>query len=186
MLKAVQAPALIALILCVVGGISADEVRSITSEPTVRAGVILYLVVLLLLGLLTLAAKITMDKVQRGERQLLWAVELSLPLFALRMFHSLMVCFSGLAAFEDGGTTATTLELFLATLEEMAIVLVFLWAGLRNPTVPTVDGDDTPQSEVEKFGHRLGRGDFAPSRAGIASLIVAIFGALFRRRQAEE
>ncbi|KAH8678430.1 hypothetical protein BX600DRAFT_452053 [Xylariales sp. PMI_506] len=131
-----------------------------------------------------------MDKLKRGETRLLLALGISLPFFAVRMIYTMLVCFSQLEAFDEGSVESTTLQLMLASVQEMVIVFVFLYAGLKNPSIPKKEGDgdcdEAPQTEMEGLRYRFERGDFAPNRAGILTLAVAVSKTLFRKGRGEE
>lgn len=178
--KIVSIPALIALILCIVGATSADTPADIPNQDTVKAGVIVYLVVLILLVFLTIGAAITRSMTGRcSESILLLAVAASLPFLLLRLIHSLLLIFS--ETFQDSAAKSSTssilTELFMAKIEEMVIVLIFLCAGLKQRVIP--EGDNGTQSNGNKLAYRASRGDFNGGKLGIASLAIAIVSAWF-------
>jgi hypothetical protein len=181
--KMVQIPALIALILCVVGATSANTPADVTSQDTVKAGVIVYLVVLVLLIVLTVGAAITRSVTsQPCEGTLLLAVAASLPFLLLRIIHSLLLIFdqSLRVSAAEASTSSVLMELFMAKIEEMIVVLIFLCAGLKQPAVP---GDDGTQTNREKLMYRVSRGDFGGGKLGIASLAIAAGSALVSNKR---
>lgn len=65
----------------------------------------------------------------------------------------------------------------MATLEEMAVVVIYIAAGLKLPTVPVgVDG-----SRTSNMTYRLGRGDFGTGKLGLLSLAAAGIQAVARK-----
>lgn len=178
--KIVQIPAVVALILCVVGATSADTAADIMSQDTVKDGVIVYLVVLILLTLLTIGAYITRHKTaRRGESKLLLIITLSLPFLFIRIINSLLLIFN--KRFQDsaaeGSTSSVLIELFMARIEEMIVVFLFLYAGLTHEAVP--EKEHGKRTNKEKLAHRAARGDFGNGRLGVISLAVAAASASF-------
>jgi surface polysaccharide O-acyltransferase-like enzyme len=162
----IQVPAAAALVLCIIGATNADTPAEISTQPLFRAGLVLFLVVFIALLVLTIGAALGQRRTQRGEKTLLSAVAISLPLIMVRIIYSLVVSFSGNEKF----ASSTTAGLFMSTIEEMVVVLVYLWAGLLTSSVPDVDTKTGP----EKLVHRAGRGDFNGGRLGLVSLGAAI------------
>ncbi|EHK50887.1 uncharacterized protein TrAtP1_009260 [Trichoderma atroviride] len=180
--KIVQIPAVVALILCIVGATSADTAADIMTQDTVKDGVIVYLVVLILLILLTIGAYITRHVTERrGERTMLLIITLSLPFLLVRIINSLLLIFD--KHFQDstaeGSTSSVLTELFMARIEEMIVVLFYLYAGLTHKAVP--EGDHGKRTNKEKIAHRAARGDFGDGRLGVISLAIATAGASFKR-----
>lgn len=185
--KIVQLPTVVALILCIIGAASATTPADITNQDSVKAAVIVYLIVFILLAFLTMGAGITscMSN-RRGESTLLHVVAASLPLLLLRIIHSLLLVFS--KQFQDSAAKASTLsiltELFMAKVEEMIVVLLFLYGGLTQRAVP--EKENGALGNGEKLAYRAARGDFSGGTLGVASLAIAAAGALFSRKGHEE
>lgn len=131
----IQVPALVALILCIVGATSADNPTEIISETMVHVGIILFAVVLAALMLLTGLAFIGKKKTGRGEMGLILAVSFALPFLTVRTIYSLLAAFSNDSRFEPG-TGSVTIRLLMETLEEMVVVLIYMIAGIRAPQIP--------------------------------------------------
>ncbi|KAH7140273.1 hypothetical protein B0J13DRAFT_596561 [Dactylonectria estremocensis] len=169
--RVVQLPAAIALILCIVGGVSADNPTEIRDQDTVKAGVILYLIVLFLLFLLVVGAAVARRKTERGEHRLLCAVAISLPVLLIRVIYSLLAVFSKQPVFAamSGSTSSVMTELFMGRIEEMVVVLVYLWVGITQEIVPSHD-DGVQRSKGGKFLYRAERGDFGTGKLGVVSL----------------
>jgi uncharacterized membrane protein len=185
--KIVQLPTVVALILCIIGATSANTAAEIVNQDTVKAAVILYLIVLIFLALLTMAAGITTCMTnRRGESTMLHVVALSLPLLLLRLIHSLLLVFS--KKFQDSAANASTssvlAELFMAKIEEMVVVLLFLYAGLTHQAVP--ESENGTRSNGEKLAYRAARGDFSGGKLGVVSLVIASASALFGRERHEQ
>lgn len=168
--RIVQVPAAIALILCIVGGVSANSPAEIGDQDTLKAGIVLYLVVFILLVLLITGAAVGRRKTARGERRLLWAVAISLPILFIRIIYSLLAVVSNKAVFSvmSGSTSAIMTELFMGRIEEMIVVLIYLWAGVTQDAVPD-HGDGVQRSKGEKLLYRAERGDFGTGKLGVAS-----------------
>ncbi|KAL6885800.1 hypothetical protein GGI43DRAFT_431968 [Trichoderma evansii] len=180
--RIVQLPAVVALILCIVGATSANTASDIVNQDTVKAGVIVYLVVLVLLTLLTIGANITRCIAKRrSESTMLFVVTLSLPFLLIRIINSLLLIFN--KQFQDstaeGSTSSVLIELFMARIEEMIVVLLYLYAGLTHKAVP--ERDHGNRTNEEKLAHRAARGDFGGGKLGVISLAVAAASASFNR-----
>lgn len=180
--RLLQIPAAVALILCIVGATSADTAADITTQDTVKVGVVIYLVVLILLILLTIGAYITRRVTKRhGESTMLLVITLSLPFLLIRIIHSLLLIFNkhfqNSAA--EGSTSSVLTELFMARVEEMIVVLLYLCAGLTQKAVP--EGEHGKRTNQEKLAHRAARGDFGNGRLGLISLAIATASAGFKK-----
>jgi hypothetical protein len=164
----------IALILCIVGATSASSPTQIESETTVHAGIILYAVVLVMLALLGAIAVGCRRKVPDQERILIKAIVLALPFILIHIIYSLCAAFSDNSAF-DPTTGSPTTSLLMSVLEEMAVVVIYIYAGLRIRSTPLPD--DT--SAARQLGYRTGRGDFGTGKLGLLSLglgVISVFG----------
>lgn len=166
-LKAVQTPAAIALVLCIVGATSANNPAVIDSETTVHIGIILFAVVFVALVLLDGGALLARRMTGRGEDALVFSVAVALPFLAVRVLFSILAAFSHDRQFNPA-TGSETVALFMEVQEEMVVVLIYICAGLKLKTVP--EGD---RSAGENIGYRFGRGDFGGGKLGILSLGVA-------------
>jgi hypothetical protein len=148
-----------------------DDPSEIDDQGTVKAGTILYLIVFVLISLLVIGAMIGMRTTERGEGRLLGAVATSLPFLLIRIIYSLVAIFGNNENFSaaNGSTQAALINLFMVRIEEMVVVGIYLWGGLRQQPVPRND-DGTKRSKVERMRYRAGRGDFGLGKLGIASL----------------
>jgi len=175
--KIVNVPATIALVLCIVGATSASSPTQIASESTVKIGVVLYAVVLVLLAILTVGTCLAKRKTGEGEGLLVFAVMCALLPLSVRLLYSLLSVFSHLSIFNlaTGSQTAT---LFMSVLEEMMVVVIYIATGLKLPAVPEGAAD----SPKDTMAYRFGRGDFGTGRLGMISVGTAAFQA-FKDRQ---
>ncbi|KAM0253652.1 hypothetical protein ACHAQJ_007164 [Trichoderma viride] len=185
--KIVQLPTVVALILCIVGATSANTPADIANQDTIKAAVIVYLIVLILLAILTMVAGIMSCMTNRHvESTMLNVVAVSLPFLLLRLIHSLLLVFS--KKFQDsaakGSTSSVIAELCMARVEEMIIVLLFLYAGLTQQAVP--ERENGTRSNGEKLTYRAARGDFSGGKLGVVSLLIAAAGALSRKESHEQ
>lgn len=154
--------ALVALILAIVGATSVDNPSQIQSNTEVHAAIILFLLVYIMIVATTLFAVSCTKQIPEGERILLKAVVLALPFIFVKILYSLLTAFSGLSAF-NFATGSKTADLCMAVLEEMMVVLLYLYAGLRVQSAPVYE--DVPPSSPPRDGrqHRdfnEGRGNF--------------------------
>lgn len=176
LLRLIQTPAAVALILCVVGATSANSPAQIESESTVHIGVILFTVVFATLVFMTGGAILARRITRRGEGLLVLAVSLALPFLAVRVLYSLLAAFSHDSDFNPA-TGSTTIALVMDTLQEMVVVLIYLVAAIKVPPVPVADGDNQ-RSTSSTFMYRTGRGDFGGTNLGLLSLASAAGQAL--------
>ncbi|KAK5443298.1 hypothetical protein LTS15_010833 [Exophiala xenobiotica] len=171
LLRAIQIPALVALILCIIGATNTNDPAQIYSQSIVHVGVILYAVVFAALVLLTGGAILGWRKTTRGELPLIIGISITLPFLAVRVLYALLAAFSNDSKFNPA-TGSKTVMLFMDILQEMAVVLIYLATGVMAPAVPKAD-DDQPRSRGSKLMYRAGRGDFNGGRLGLLSLAVA-------------
>ncbi|KAI5456032.1 hypothetical protein BGZ63DRAFT_418067 [Mariannaea sp. PMI_226] len=176
-IKAVQTPAAIALILCIVGATSANNPAEIGDQGPVKAGIVLYLVVFVFILLLTAVAAVGIRMTKRGEAKLLRAVAMSLPFLLVRIIYSLLSIFSDNANFStaSGSWKSAVIEIFMVRIEEMSVMAIYLWVGVRQKATPSND-DGTERTMAERLRYRTERGDFGYGKLGLISLAAnAIF-----------
>jgi hypothetical protein len=118
---------------------------------------------------------------RRGEKQLLTAVAISLPILLIRVLYSMLSTFSNKIVFNPviGSEYA---ELFMAAIEEMVVVLIYIWVGLKQDSVPANESN----SKKSTLLHRAGRGDFGGGKLGILSLGAAVIDAVRGERELEK
>jgi type II secretory pathway component PulF len=123
---------MIALILCIVGGI--DEVNTkpseiLTGKRYTKFGVIIFLAVYLLLSALIIITMKDVSNAPRGEKRIYFAFLAAIPLLGSRMLFSLLSAFSNSEAFSIRGGKPLV-QLFMAILEEFGVVVMYTLAGL--------------------------------------------------------
>jgi len=137
----------------------------------VHIGIILYTIVYAALVALTLGSMLGRRTTGRGELSLILAVSLALPFLAVRVLYALLAAFSHDKQFNPA-TGSTTIALFMDTLQEMAVVLIYLVAALKTPAVPPAM-DEEKRSAGQTLAYRAGRGDFGFGKLGLLSLATA-------------
>lgn len=173
LIRIFQTPAAVALILCIVGATSADSGSNIAEQPTVQAGVILLAVLIIALSFLAVIAIIGIRATQHGETSILTGVCLSLPLLLIRIIYSLLGCFGGAQFSPIEGSPA--IDLGMSVIEEMLVVLIYLWVGLRNSAVPANDNEGAVRANrSDELRYRLGRGDFNGGKLSLLGLVPTV------------
>lgn len=131
-----QLPAMIALILCIVGGIdeadtSASSIAS--GKKLFKAGIIIFLIVYILLLILVVITMKDFRNAPHVERRIYFAVAAALPFLAVRLLWSLLSVFSNNKEFAMfGGKPA--IQLCMAVLEEFVVVCIYTTVGLTIPS----------------------------------------------------
>ena len=171
--KIVHTPAVVALILCIIGATNASSPEQIDSQSMIHIGIILYTVVIVILIILTIGAWIGHLGTNGGEPLLVVAVICALPFIFVRLLYSLLSVFSGDQRFNQF-TGSETIALFMSVLQEMVAVMIYIAAGLKLPAVPP----GVSSSPDQQLLYRAGRGDFGGGKLGLISLAAATFQAL--------
>lgn len=134
LVQLLQVPTTIALILCIVGGMDAISSSSTPKEMKTGAkdtkwGVAIFLIIYLILCILTTFSLLEIRKTPLGERRVLLAVMLALPLIGSRLLWSILCAFKGGKVFniEDG---SALVQICMADAEEVLVVCVYLLVGL--------------------------------------------------------
>jgi hypothetical protein len=175
-IRAIQIPALVALILCIVGATSVKNPAEIESNILVHVGIVLFLVVFVAIVALTSFAMCFCKRVPDQEKVILTAVILALPFIFVKILYSLLSAFSGNSDFSIVGGSKT-IDLCMAVLEEMVVVLFYVYAGLRANSTPLPADASTAQT----LAYRAGRGDFQPNKLGMLSLGLGVANAAGKR-----
>ena len=123
----------------------------IQSNTEVHVAIILFLVVYIVIVAMALFAVCCTKQIPNEERVLLKAVVLALPFIFVKILYSLLTAFSGLSVF-NFITGSKTADLCMAVLEEMVVVLLYLFAGLRVQTAPVYGG--VPLSSPPSHGRQ--------------------------------
>lgn len=124
--------------LCIVGGIDGaktliSQSASGTTKPfhattATKVGILLFLVSFINLAFMTMRTATQFPVTEPGERRLGYAILLSLPFIGIRILYSLLTSFSKSPDL-NLLTGSVTIWLFMAVLEEMAVVAIFLGIG---------------------------------------------------------
>ena len=164
-IRAIQIPATIALILCIVGATSVKNPIEIESNTLVHVGIVLFLLVYIIIVALAGVAMCYRKRVPGEEKIILTAVVLALPVIFVKILYAMLLAFSGNSNFSLVGGSKT-IQLCMSVLEEMVVVLLYILAGLRVQSTPLPED----ASAAQTIGYRAGRGDFQGNRLGLLSL----------------
>lgn len=134
-LQLLQLPAVVALIICIVGG--SDMTNSSISEQStgkklIKAGLIIFLLIYICLFLLTAISVGEINSLPSSEKRVLLAVIAALPLLGVRILFALLAYFSTISTFSlfNG---SVLVRAFMAILEEILIVIAYTLAGVLVP-----------------------------------------------------
>lgn len=125
------------MILCIVGETNTDESEHSQAEAQIKASIVIFLVMYLILCVLAVYSTPDISKLPRGERLVLFAVFFALPLLCVRMLWSLLTVFGHLVPFSKTNYN-TVARVFMVTLEELMIVVVMCYVGLTVPKVTMI------------------------------------------------
>ena len=143
-------PALIALILAIIGG--SDEASSNPSDQSsgkseTRAAIILFLLIYIATCILWLVTFRDVSRMDASQKRIFIAVFVALPLIAVRLLYSLISDFGNNSQFSliNGDTT---IQIVMATIEEFLVVCMYTLLGLtlpRSTIHPAIGGGIVPQ-----------------------------------------
>ena len=128
---------LVGLILAIIGGIdeaSSNPSKMSTGLDLVRAGVIIFLVIFIILAIITLATFLRLRSVSAGDERILYALALSIPFILVRLIYSIIVDFAGNPQF-NLITGDVVIQGCMASLMEYIVVILYLIAGLVAPHI---------------------------------------------------
>ena len=128
-LRVTQLGITIALILSIVGGTSSISPTGVYKvQTTSKAGILLYIVCYLALGLMALLTLRNTFYLTSGETRIMWAVFIAMPLLLVRLIYSLLVIFDHSQRFSLISGSAL-IHALMAVVEEMLIILIYLGVG---------------------------------------------------------
>lgn len=188
-IRLVQTPATIGLILCIVGATQAKNPLEIFDQTTLKAGIVIYAVVVVVLSLLCLGAILAWRKRVAGERPIMIALGWSLPLLLILIMYAVAEAFGSHApgSILVSSTGSQLLRLFLESIEEIAITVIYIAAGMTADSVPspkTHGGESGLRSDYRDTAHRLShrarRGDFGGGKLGLITLAGEVASGLQR------
>ena len=134
-LQLLQLPAVVALILAIVGGSDLTD-KSLsarnTGEKLIKAALIIFLVIYVCLFLLVAKSTSEMERFPPGEKQVLLALIVALPLLGVRLLFSILEYFSTISTFSPTRGNVLVRAL-MANLEEIVIVVGYTLAGILVP-----------------------------------------------------
>jgi hypothetical protein len=133
-IQLLQLPCTIALILCIEGGTAVASSNPTPSDiksgkTDTKWGIGIFVVLYLILVILTLYSMFEVNKTARGEKRILIAVVIALPLIGSRVLYSILDTFHTNHTFnlENGNAIV---QLFMATIEEAMVVVLYAVVGL--------------------------------------------------------
>ena len=138
------------IILSIVGGVISGEHYNKTGryEPHIATKIGLALFIVSFIGILVVTAilSFSISHAESGEKRILLALAVSLPLLLLRLIYSSVYTFGDVSSFSSLSGSVTIL-LCMALLEEIAIVVIYEGVGLtlresrkQNPATGEQDG----------------------------------------------
>ena len=134
-LQILQLPAVIALIIGIVGGSDRTD-SSVSTQSTgtklVKAALIIFLVIYICLFLLIAKSASETNELPPGEKRILFALIVALPLLGVRILFGLLAYFSTISTFSPTNGNVLV-RAFMAILEEILIVIVYTFAGILVP-----------------------------------------------------
>lgn len=144
-LQLLQLPAAIGLIICIVGG--SDLADSSVSEHStgkklIKAGLIIFLIIYICLFLLIAKSASELNSIPSGEKRVLLALIVALPLLGVRILFSLLAYFSTISLFSPINGNVLV-RAFMAILEEVLIVIAYTLAGILVPKYGDARKGDT-------------------------------------------
>ena len=118
-------------------------------KTLLKAGIIVFLVIYLCLVALALNSATEFNRIPAGEKRILVVVLAALPLLAVRFVWTLLAYFSDFKDFQIYGGSVIV-RAFMATLEEMLIVIAYTIVGLMIPRY-TGNQDFEAQSSLHEM-----------------------------------
>lgn len=150
-LQLLQLPAMIALIIGIVGGSDLTD-KSISEQNTgqklIKAALIIFLAIYVCLFLLVARSIGEIQRLPPGEKRILLALILALPLLGVRLLFSILAYFSTISTFSPTGGNVLV-KVFMASLEEILIVIGYTLAGILVPVYYDTTRGDT-ETELQR------------------------------------
>ena len=149
-LQLLQLPAMIALVICIVGGSDLTD-SSVSEQNTgkklIKAGLIIFLVIYICLFLLIAKSVGEISSIPSGEKRVLFVLIVSLPLLGVRILFSLLAYFSTISTFSPINGNVLV-RAFMSILEEILIVIAYALAGILVPKYGNAKVGD-PEMEIQ-------------------------------------
>jgi hypothetical protein len=133
---------IVALILSIVGQTNnTSSLQDLTHvDDKTKIGIVIFLVSWVGLCFLFFLVSLRLRSIEEGERRLLMAVGISIPLLLVRLVYSFLVVFANNPDFSTV-TGNVTVMLVLSVIEEILIVYICLLVGLTLSVRPNVDNE---------------------------------------------
>ena len=134
-LQFLQLPAAIALVIAIVGGsdLTSNSVsKQDTGKTLIKSGLIIFLVIYICLFFLIAKSASEFQRLSPGEKRILLALIVALPLLAARILFGLLAYFSTISTFSLANGNVLV-RAFMAVLEEILIVIAYTLAGILVP-----------------------------------------------------
>ncbi|KAI9849740.1 MAG: hypothetical protein M1838_006276 [Thelocarpon superellum] len=131
-------PIIVGLILGIVGGTdlySQSSSDSNQGRDLLKASVILFLVAWVVLAIITIVTLARTRLADASERHLLFAVVVAMPFLFVRIVYSILADYDTSTQTFSQLDGNITVRAFMATLEEFAVVLLYLIAGFLTPVI---------------------------------------------------
>lgn len=149
-IQVLQLPGTAGLILCIIGAV--DQTSAKLSDQKqgkvlLKAGVLVFLGIYLCLVALATNSATEFNRIPAGEKRILTVILVALPLLAVRFTWTLLAYFSNFHTFRIYGGSVIV-KFWMATLEELLIVIAFTAIGLMTPKYAYTDANG---SETKGF-----------------------------------
>ncbi|KAH8801681.1 hypothetical protein F5884DRAFT_524141 [Xylogone sp. PMI_703] len=142
LLRLIQTVIIVALVLGIVGGVNAgnnfQKTGRFQTGSVSKAGSALFIVSFVAVVAATVLLATSISHAEAGEKRLILAVGLSLPLLLVRLIYSCLSTFTHRQTFNQLAGNVTVL-LCMAILEEFIVVLIYEGTGL---TLKKLDKDE--------------------------------------------
>ncbi|RFU25705.1 hypothetical protein B7463_g10635, partial [Scytalidium lignicola] len=154
--RLIQLVITIGLILSIVGATSSVSPTGVYQpQATTKVGVVLYVVAFVALVLIAAVISAKLSTSPGDDRKFSYAVVLALPFILVRLIYSLISVFAHNSHF-NLLTGSVIIHVFMAVLEEMAVVVIYLVVGwMTDALAPTARG---PIASRPWKGSLAGRG----------------------------
>jgi len=151
----------VALIIAVIGAtdeIGANQSPSDVShgQTLVRAAIIIFMVVFLILVCITAITFASVRHIFPGDHRLLYAAALSLPFLFVRLLYAILTDFDTSSNTFNLITGDVVVEACMATLEEFICVILYLGAGILAPKLQPSNA--VPATRVGNSYNAAGQG----------------------------
>lgn len=134
--RVIQLLVTLGLILSIVGGTSSVSSTGVyTIQTTSEAGAAIYIVAYLALAFVAFFTVLKISSVRYGESRIVWAVLIAMPLILVRLIYTLLTVFHHDQTFNVVSSSVISL-VFMAILEELVVILVYLVVGWTTDTAP--------------------------------------------------